>query len=158
MIDPKELRRLMGQFATGVTIITTRDDTGRPYGLTANAFTSLSLDPPLVLICIDRKAETFSHFYTARAFVVNILTEGQTDLSTRFAKSGGFKFEGLAYETNASGVPILDGTLAHLECALTETHEAGDHVIHVGQVENFAIRGGRPLLFFQGRYRQLTDE
>jgi flavin reductase (DIM6/NTAB) family NADH-FMN oxidoreductase RutF len=148
----------MGQFATGVTIITTRDDTGRPYGLTANAFTSLSLDPPLVLICIDRKAETFSHFYTARAFVVNILTEEQTDLSTRFAKSGGFKFEGLPYETNASGVPILDGTLAHLECALTATHEAGDHVIHVGQVENFAIRGGRPLLFFQGRYRQLTGE
>jgi len=158
MIDPKELRRLMGQFATGVTIITTRDDTGRPYGLTANAFTSLSLDPPLVLICIDRNAETFSHFYTARAFVVNVLTEEQTELSARFAKSGGFKFEGLAYETNAAGVPVLDGTLAHLECALTETHEAGDHVIHVGRVENFAIRGGRPLLFFQGRYGQLARE
>jgi flavin reductase (DIM6/NTAB) family NADH-FMN oxidoreductase RutF len=158
MIDPKELRRLMGQFATGVTIITTRDDTGRPYGLTANAFTSLSLDPPLVLICIDRKAETFSHFYTARAFVVNVLTEEQTELSARFAKSGGFKFEGLAFETNAAGVPILDGTLAHLECVLTETYEAGDHVIHVGRVENFAIRGGRPLLFFQGRYGQLARE
>lgn len=158
MIDPKELRLLMGQFATGVTVITTRDDTGRPYGLTANAFTSLSLDPPLVLICIDRKAETFSHFYASRCFVVNVLTEEQTDLSTRFAKSGGFKFEGLAYETNASGVPILDGTLAHLECALIDTHDAGDHVIHVGEVENFAVRGGRPLLFFQGRYRQLAGE
>jgi flavin reductase (DIM6/NTAB) family NADH-FMN oxidoreductase RutF len=158
MIDPKELRRLMGQFATGVTIITTRDDTGRPYGLTANAFTSLSLDPPLVLICIDRQAETFSHFYASRCFVVNVLTEGQTDLSSRFAKSGGFKFEGLAYETNASGVPILDGTLAHIECALVETHDAGDHVIHVGQVENFAVRGGEPLLFFQGRYRRLAGE
>jgi flavin reductase (DIM6/NTAB) family NADH-FMN oxidoreductase RutF len=158
MIDPKELRLLMGQFATGVTVITTRDDTGRPYGLTANAFTSLSIDPPLVLICIDRKAETFSHFYASRCFVVNMLAEEQTDLSSRFAKSGGFKFEGLAYETNASGVPILDGTLAHLECALIDTHDAGDHVIHVGRVENFAVRGGRPLLFFQGRYRQLAGE
>jgi flavin reductase (DIM6/NTAB) family NADH-FMN oxidoreductase RutF len=158
MIDPKELRRLMGQFATGVTIITTRDVEGRPYGLTANAFTSLSLDPPLVLICIDRKAETFSHFYASRCFVVNVLTDAQQDLSARFAKSGGFKFEGIAYETNAVGVPVLDGTLAHLECALTETHEAGDHVIHVGRVENFAIRGGRPLLFFQGKYRELAGD
>ena len=158
MIDPKELRRLMGQFATGVTIITTRDTEGRPYGLTANAFTSLSLDPPLVLICIDRKAETFSHFYASRSFVVNILAEDQQELSTRFAKSGGFKFEGLHYETNATGVPVLDGTIAHLECALVETHDAGDHVIHVGQVENFAVRAGRPLLFFQGRYGQLVGE
>ena len=158
MIDPKELRRLMGQFATGVTIITTRDVEGRPYGLTANAFTSLSLEPPLVLICIDRKAETFSHFYASRYFVVNVLTEEQQELSSRFAKSGGFKFEGIAYETNGVGVPVLDGTLAHMECALIETHEAGDHVIHVGEVENFAVRGGRPLMFFQGRYRQLADE
>jgi flavin reductase (DIM6/NTAB) family NADH-FMN oxidoreductase RutF len=158
MMDPKELRRVMGQFATGVTIITTRDAEGRPYGLTANAFTSLSLDPPLVLICIDRKAETFSHFYASRYFVVNILTDAQQDLSTRFAKSGGFKFEGVAYETNAVGVPVLDGTLAHVECALVETHEAGDHVIHVGRVEQFGVRSGNPLLFFQGRYRQLAGE
>jgi flavin reductase (DIM6/NTAB) family NADH-FMN oxidoreductase RutF len=158
MMDPKELRRVMGQFATGVTIVTTRDAEGRPYGLTANAFASLSLDPPLVLICIDRKAETFSHFYASRCFVVNVLTDAQQDLSTRFAKSGGFKFEGVAYETNGVGVPVLDGTLAHIECALVETHEAGDHVIHVGRVENIAVRGGNPLLFFQGRYRQLADE
>ena len=158
MLDPKELRRVMGHFATGVTIITTRGADGTPYGLTANAFTSLSLDPPLCLVCVDRKAESFAHFYDSKVFTVNVLTEEQTDLSTRFAKSGGNKFDGLAYETNACGVPILDGTLAHLECALTETHEAGDHVIHVGQVENFAIRGGRPLLFFQGRYRQLAGE
>jgi flavin reductase (DIM6/NTAB) family NADH-FMN oxidoreductase RutF len=157
-MDPKELRRVMGQFATGVTIVTTRDAEGRPYGLTANAFASLSLDPPLVLICIDRKAETFSHFYASRCFVVNVLTDAQQDLSTRFAKSGGFKFEGVAYETNGVGVPVLDGTLAHIECALVETHEAGDHVIHVGRVENIAVRGGNPLLFFQGRYRQLADE
>ncbi|HWP65359.1 MAG TPA: flavin reductase family protein [Candidatus Limnocylindria bacterium] len=158
MIDAKELRRVMGHFATGVTIVTTRDDEGRPYGLTANAFTSLSLDPPLVLICIDRKAETFSHFYASRCFVVNLLTEAQEDLSNRFAKSGGFKFEGVAYETNAMGVPVLDGTLGHIECTLTETHEAGDHVIHIGRVEHFAVRGGRPLLFYQGRYRQLAGE
>jgi flavin reductase (DIM6/NTAB) family NADH-FMN oxidoreductase RutF len=158
MIDPTELRRLMGQFATGVTIITTRDDAGRPYGLTANAYTSLSLDPPLVLICVDRKAETFPHFPASRCFVVNVLTEDQQALSSRFAKSGGDKFAGLAYETNAVGAPILDATLAHLECTLIDTHEGGDHVIHVGRVDNFAVRGGRPLLFFQGRYRQLAGE
>ena len=96
MLDPKELRRLMGHFATGVTIITTRSADGVPYGLTANAFTSLSLDPPLCLICVDRKAESFAHFYDSKVFTVNILTTGQEDLSNRFAKSGGDKFTGIA--------------------------------------------------------------
>jgi flavin reductase (DIM6/NTAB) family NADH-FMN oxidoreductase RutF len=158
MIDPKELRRVMGQFATGVTIITTRDDAGRPYGLTANAFTSLSLDPPLVLVCVDRKTETFPHFYASRCFVVNILTEGQEELSTRFARSGGDKFAGVEFTTNASGAPVLSDALAHVECTLLETHEGGDHVIHVGQVERIAMHGGRPLLFFQGRYRSLAGD
>jgi flavin reductase (DIM6/NTAB) family NADH-FMN oxidoreductase RutF len=158
MIDSKTLRTVMGHFATGVTIITTRDDAGRPFGLTANAFTSLSLDPPLVVICIDRKTETFPHFLTSRCFVVNILAESQQELSACFAKSGGDKFAGLSYATSASGVPILEGTLAHLACKLVETHEGGDHVIHVGEVEDVVVRGGRPLLFFQGRYQKLPAD
>jgi flavin reductase (DIM6/NTAB) family NADH-FMN oxidoreductase RutF len=157
MVDGTELRRVMGLFATGVTIITTRDGQGNFYGLTANAFTSLSLSPPLVLICIDRKAETFAHFYDSKCFVVNILTEDQQELSGRFAKSGGDKFAGVAHRPGHLGVPVIDGALGALECRILETHEAGDHVIHIGQVEQMEIREGRPLLFFQGRYRQIVD-
>jgi flavin reductase (DIM6/NTAB) family NADH-FMN oxidoreductase RutF len=155
MFDAKELRRVMGVFATGVTVLTTRDAHGRPYGLTANAVTSLSLDPPLLIICIDKKAETHPHFFDSRCFVVNILAEDQADLSTRFAKSGGDKFGGVPFSTNQDGVPVLEGTLAHVECRILETHEGGDHVIHIGEVRHAEVRGGRPLLFFQGRYRNL---
>src|SRR5262245_41852324 len=153
MFDAKELRRVMGHFATGVTIITTRDSAGNFYGLTANALTSVSLAPPLLLICIDRKAETFAHFYDSRAFVVNILSEDQQALSTRFAKSGGDKFTGVAYALGRLGLPVLEGGLGHIECRIIDTHDAGDHVIHVGEVEHAIVHGGRPLLFFQGQYR-----
>ncbi len=157
MFDSKELRRVMGLFATGVTVLTTRDNHGRPYGLTANAVSSLSLNPPLLLICIDRKAETHPHFLDSRCFVVNILGEHQEAISTRFAKSGGDKFSDLPHSLNQAGVPILEGTLAHLECSITETLEGGDHVIHIGHVEHAESRGGRPLLFFEGRYRHVRD-
>ena len=158
MIDPKELRRVLGHFATGVTIVTTRDDAGRPYGLTANAFTSLSLDPPLVLVCIDRNAETFPHFLTSKHFVVNVLADTQEELSSRFARSGGDKFAGMAYRTTADGAPILPDTIASLECRIVATHDGGDHVIHVGQVDHVAHHPGRPLLFFQGRYGRLAGD
>lgn len=156
MFDAKELRRVMGTFATGVTVITTQDKAGRCYGLTANAVTSLSLVPPLILICIDKTAETFPAFYESRAFVVNILGAHQEDVSTRFAKSGGDKFVGLACRADRQGPPVLDGALAHLECRIVETHEGGDHVIHVGEVLHAEAQGGDPLLFYQGKYRRLT--
>jgi flavin reductase (DIM6/NTAB) family NADH-FMN oxidoreductase RutF len=158
MFDAKELRRVMGLFATGVTVLTTRDASGRPYGLTANAVTSLSLDPPLLIICIDKRAETHPHFFDSRCFVVNILAEDQEELSTHFAKSGGEKFGSLPYSVNQDGVPVLEGTLAQVECRIIETHEGGDHVIHIGEVQHAEVRGGRPLLFFQGKYRQLTAD
>jgi flavin reductase (DIM6/NTAB) family NADH-FMN oxidoreductase RutF len=157
MFDPKELRRVMGMFATGVTILTTRDSKGQPYGLTANAVTSLSLEPPLLIICIDKRAETHPHFFDSRLFVVNILAEHQQELSARFAKSGGDKFGDLPYSVNGDGVPVLDGTLAQVECCIVQTHDGGDHVIHVGEVKHAEARGGRPLLFFQGKYRELAD-
>jgi flavin reductase (DIM6/NTAB) family NADH-FMN oxidoreductase RutF len=157
MFDAQELRRCMGLFATGVTIITTRDSSGRFYGLTANAVTSLSLVPPLLVVCIDRKAESFLHFYDSKCFIVNILGEDQEALSTRFAKSGGDKFSGVGYQLGRTGTPILDGALAHVECRIVATHEGGDHVIHVGEVEHAEVRGGAPLLFFQGRYRRLAE-
>src|SRR5437762_13159363 len=110
-IEPSELRKVMGCFATGVTVITTCDQRGKPYGLTANAVTSLSLEPPLLLICVDRKAETFPHFFDSKIFVLNILADGQEEVSRRFAKTGGEKFEGLRYHLGRLDTPILDGTL-----------------------------------------------
>ena len=153
--DAQELRRVMGTFCTGVTVITTCDDTGRPFGLTANAVTSLSLDPPLVLICVDRKAESHAHFFTSKVFVVNVLSEEQEAVSRRFAVSGGEKFTDVPCRPGRLGALILDGTLAHLECRIVETHEGGDHVIHIGEVECGEFRGGRPLLYFQGKYERL---
>jgi flavin reductase (DIM6/NTAB) family NADH-FMN oxidoreductase RutF len=158
MFDAKELRRVMGLFATGVTVITTRDRDGRVYGLTANAVTSLSLVPPLLLICVDRKAESHPHFFDSRCFIVNILAEHQGDVSARFAKSGGDKFTGVPYRLGRQNTPILEGTLGHVECSIVETHEGGDHVIHIGAVEHAEFRGGRPLIFFQGRYRELIGD
>lgn len=158
MFDPKELRRVMGTFATGVTVITTHDSAGKCYGLTANAVTSLSLTPPLILICIDRKAETFPAFLESRAFVVNILAEDQEEISSRFAKSGGDKFTGLACRPGTgSHAPVIDGALAHLECRIVDTFEGGDHVIHVGEVLHAEVRSGDPLLFYQGKYRRLAS-
>ena len=157
MFDAKELRRVMGLFATGVTVITTRDAGGRAYGLTANAVTSLSLVPPLLLICIDKQAESHPHFLDSKCFIVNILAEDQEALSTRFAKSGGDKFTGVAHHLGRLDTPVLDGTLGHVECRIVETHEGGDHVIHVGAVEHAELRGGAPLIFFQGKYHQLRS-
>jgi flavin reductase (DIM6/NTAB) family NADH-FMN oxidoreductase RutF len=156
MLDPKELRRVMGHFATGVTIITTKGADGTPYGLTANAFTSLSLDPPLCLVCVDRKAESFAHFNDSKVFTVNILTCDQEELSNRFAKSGGDKFTGVETVPGHHGAPLIAGALAHLECVIVDTLEGGDHVIHVGRVERVDVRAGEPLLFYQGRYRRLA--
>jgi flavin reductase (DIM6/NTAB) family NADH-FMN oxidoreductase RutF len=156
--DASLLRKVMGLFATGVTVITTRDQSGRPYGLTANAVTSLSLEPPLLLICVDRKAETFPHFFDSKIFVLNILGEGQEDVSRRFATTGGDKFVGLACRLGRLGTPILEGTLGHIECRIIETLEGGDHVIHIGQVEDAEAGEGRPLLFYRGKYRQLAGD
>ncbi|TMA47823.1 MAG: flavin reductase family protein [Deltaproteobacteria bacterium] len=157
MFDGKELRRVMGLFATGVTIVTTRDGQGNVYGLTANAVTSLSLAPPLLLVCVDKKAETYAHFFDSKCFIVNILSEDQEALSARFAKSGGDKFTGVPYHLGRLGTPALYGTLGHVECRIVETHEGGDHVIHVGAVEHAELRGGAPLIFFQGKYHQLRS-
>jgi flavin reductase (DIM6/NTAB) family NADH-FMN oxidoreductase RutF len=156
-IDPRELRNVMGHFATGVTIITTRDMAGKPFGLTANAFSSLSLDPPLVLICVDKKVDCYACFDQSRVFVVNILSEGQDQLSTRFATKGIEKFEGVAVRQGNLGVPLLEGAVAHIECTLTSTYEGGDHTIYVGEIQSVAASGDRPLLFFKGKYSRLPN-
>jgi len=156
-IERNELRRVMGHFATGVTVITTISKEGEPFGLTANSFTSVSLDPPLVLICVDKKAESYPHFEESRVFTVNILNNEQEALSRRFAVSGGDKFRGVAYHPGFNGVPILDGALAYLECKLHSVADGGDHTVYVGEIEQAETIEGKPLLFFRGGYRAISD-
>src|SRR5229473_1678008 len=114
-IDKQEFRRVLGHFAAGVTVITTVGDDGAPYGLTATAFTSVSLEPPLVLVCVDKKSESHPHFHVSRVFAVNFLATGHEDLSRRFAVSGGAKFDGLSVRQGATGAPLLTEALGYLE-------------------------------------------
>jgi flavin reductase (DIM6/NTAB) family NADH-FMN oxidoreductase RutF len=156
-IDPRELRNVMGHFATGVTVITTKDTSGKPFGLTANAFSSLSLDPPLVLICVDKTVDCYACFEESKVFVVNFLSEKQEDLSRRFATKGIEKFEGVACHPGELGVPVLDGTLGYVECKLVNAYEGGDHTIYVGEVYKASASGDRPLMFFKGKYYSLPQ-
>lgn len=154
-IDRKELRRVLGHFATGVAIITTHDTEGRHYGLTANAVCSLSLDPPRLLICVDKRSDSHAIFPRSGTFVVNILAHDQEELSRRFAVSGGDKFRDLSHRVGVGGAAILDGAIAHVECRLVETLEGGDHTIYVGEIEDAHAADGHPLLFFRGGYHRL---
>jgi flavin reductase (DIM6/NTAB) family NADH-FMN oxidoreductase RutF len=156
-IDPRELRNVMGNFATGVTIITTKDTTGKPFGLTANAFSSLSLDPPLLLICVDKKVDCYACFEETKVFGVNFLSEDQDQLSTRFATKGIEKFEGVPYTLGELGVALLDGAVAHIECKLINAYEGGDHTIYIGEIQNATVLSDRPLLFFRGKYYKLPQ-
>ena len=156
-IDKNELRRVMGHFATGVTVITTVSNDGKHYGLTANAFTSVSLEPPLLLISVDKKAESYPFFEQSKVFTVNILADDQEALSRRFAVSGGPKFEGVAYRPGANGAAILEGTLGYIECKLSATYPGGDHTIYLGEIQEAATVDRKPLLFFRGGYRALGD-
>src|SRR4051794_7183554 len=128
-VDPMEFRRTVGCFATGVTVITATDGDGIPRGLTANAFSSLSLDPLLILICVDHKSTTFPTLSQVGAFAVNVLDETQKDLSQRFAGKSEDKFVGVEFHFGRTGAPILSGSLAVLECTKTEAYVAGDHTI-----------------------------
>jgi len=156
-IEKNELRRVMGHFATGVTVITSIRSSGEMHGLTANAFTSVSLVPPLLLVCIDKKAESYPCFDESKIFTVNVLAADQEALSRRFAVTGGDKFEGVSYKVGANGAPILDGALAFLECKVTGKIDGGDHTIYVGEIEQAETKEGKPLLFFRGGYRELGD-
>jgi flavin reductase (DIM6/NTAB) family NADH-FMN oxidoreductase RutF len=157
-LTPTEFRTAMRSFAAGVTVVTTRDREGRPSGLTASAFTSVSLSPPLVLVCIDHAATAHPDFREHGWFAVNILRREQEALSRRFALSGGDKFEGVSHRPGSSGLPLLDGTLASLECRVVEAHEAGDHTIFIGLVESATVAGGPPLVYFHGGYHSLTAD
>jgi flavin reductase (DIM6/NTAB) family NADH-FMN oxidoreductase RutF len=148
----------MGHFATGVTVITTTDKEGLPNGLTANAFMSLSLNPPLVIISVDKGAQCYPCFELQNGFTVNFLREDQEEISRRFATKGIDKFAGLQWHAGSNGAAILDGALGYVECKISECHDGGDHTIVVGEIVNASASGDRPLLFFKGKYQRLPLE
>jgi flavin reductase (DIM6/NTAB) family NADH-FMN oxidoreductase RutF/pimeloyl-ACP methyl ester carboxylesterase len=157
-VDPLTLRQAMGSFATGVAIITTTDTNGTPIGLTANSLCSVSLDPPLILFCLDRKVSSLGPFEQAAGFAVNILHSGQADLSERFARKGEDRFRELAWEAWENGAPIIQDSLASLECDRQAVVDGGDHRIFIGRVRNVWMDPAQaPLLFFQGKYRMLNQ-
>ena len=155
MIPPDDFRRVLSHFATGVTLITTLDGDARPTGLTASAFTSVSLEPPLVLVCVDHKAQCFPAIREAGRFAVNILGADQEHLSRRFASARTDKFDGVTYEVSDRGLPLIAGALARLECTTMSAHVEGDHTIFVGRVDGADVSSGQPLLYFRGHYNRL---
>lgn len=160
-LDHATFRHALGHFATGVTVITTQG-TGHPYGMTANAFASVSLDPPLVLICVVNDTEGSRSIQENAVFAVNVLSEEQEDLSRYFASRerprGWATFEGIAHGQDATGSPVLEGIAAYFDCRLASIFAAGDHVIFIGEVASLGIDPlRRPLLFHHGAYRRLGD-
>lgn len=154
-IDPATFRSVLGRFATGVTVVTTRDAEGRDHGMTVSAFGSVSLDPPLVLCCIEHGAAMRSVVENASMFAVSILSASQEALSRRFSERENERFDGIGYERGQSGAALLTGALAWLECRIVARHEAGDHTIIIGEVENAEAHRGAPLLYYRGGYNQL---
>lgn len=155
-IDPREFRRALAQFATGVTVVTTRDAAGEPHGLTVNAFCSVSLEPPLVLVCIDNRSDAHAGFRDSGLFAVSILGEEQQSVSDRFAYGGDAKFTGFGLLAGEHGVPLVPGALAHLECRVRADHAGGDHRIYVGEVLRLHVSPGRPLLYHASDYAGLS--
>jgi flavin reductase (DIM6/NTAB) family NADH-FMN oxidoreductase RutF len=154
--DSKKQRKILGHFATGVTVVTTGGVAGL-HGMTANAVASLSLDPPLVLVAVDRRALTLDYLKKNRCFAVNILQLEQEELSRRFAAPGPKDFSDLKIATAATASPILAGCLAYLDCKVVDILAGGDHEIFVGEILAGEHHGGEPLLYYAGNYRQLEE-
>ena len=161
-VSQADFRRAMGSFATGVTVITVDYD-GEIHGMTANAFTSVSLDPLLVLVCVDHKARTHAHLHAKKRFGVNVLANGQKQISEYYARADRSHEHaeteaGAKFDRTVHGTPVLHGALAYMECRLHTAQDAGDHTIFIAAVEDIVVREGEPLLFFRGRYREIGTE
>jgi len=157
-VDSNSFRQALAQFASGVTVVTTRDAAGGPLGLTVSAFCSVSLSPPLVLVSVDAGSEAHGGFRDSGVFGVSILAEGQDDVSRLFARPGREKFRELPLTTGQRGLALVPGALAHIECEVRAAHPAGDHILYVGEIVALAVRPGRPLLYNRGGYRRLADD
>jgi flavin reductase (DIM6/NTAB) family NADH-FMN oxidoreductase RutF len=156
-IDPMTLRGAFGTFLTGVTVITTRDADGVPRGMTANSFTSVSLDPPLLLICVGKSATSFPAFAVSPSFAVNVLHDKQITLSAAFASKAKDKFENVAHDTVHTGAPILRDCLTWFDCSVHQRLDVGDHVVLIGRIQAFGTSPSAPLGFCRGRYAEVKD-
>ncbi|MBL8179156.1 MAG: flavin reductase family protein [Bryobacterales bacterium] len=148
-------RQACGQFATGVAVATACGPAGEPHGLTINSFTSVSLAPPLVLICIDYRAQVLQVFLRASQFAVNILRDSQQEISNRFAYRVEDRFCEVSWKPGQTGAPILDGALASIECVTRQVIDAGDHTILLGEAVAVHAGGGDPLLYFNSKYHRI---
>jgi flavin reductase (DIM6/NTAB) family NADH-FMN oxidoreductase RutF len=155
-LDPDSFRSVCGRFATGVTVVTARDEMGGDHGMTVSAFSSLSLSPPLVLMCIDRAASMHDVLLSATHFAVSILAAGQEPISRRFSGPDVHqRFDGVGYTRGQTDAALLEGALAYLECRLVDRYLVGDHTIFIGEAEAALARPERPLLYYRGGYAQL---
>jgi len=143
------------KFPTGVTIVTVRDAQGSPHGMTASSFTSVSLAPPLVLVCVDHGAKVLGHLRPSKYLGINILSESQHQLSVHFARRGQDRFDGVDWTAGHHGVPLIPGVLAALECRIDRMEDAGDHAIVIAEVLRTEFRDGRPLVYFGSGYHKL---
>ena len=158
-LDTRALRNALGHYTTGVTIITTRTPEGAHTGLTVNSFTSVSLNPPLVLFCLATRSSVLPALEQAEHFAINVLATGQQALSNRFAKPSSNIWEGVKYQTGEYGCALLTGVLSTFECARRSAYPGGDHLILVGEVLRFgAAVAAEPLAFFQGSYGTFTRD
>lgn len=157
--DSRAFRDSLASFATGICVVTCLDQDGDPQGITINSFSSVSLEPPLILFSLDRLSNAFSYFIDADSFAVNVLADDQSDLSRLFSFQSKDRWASVSYETWETGCPILNGSLATLECDVYDRHQGGDHVIFVGKVRNLiSRRDGAPLIYFRSRYSVLRAE
>jgi len=157
VVGSDDFRRVLSHFTTGVTIVTTCDGDGRATGLTASAFCSVSLDPPLVLVCVDHKSQSYPALRERGCFAINILHAEQEAISRRFASTRLDKFDGVPHTLSELGLPLVDGAIARLECTTVSMHVEGDHTIFVGRVERADAPSGEPLLYFKGKYERLSE-
>ncbi len=155
-VEQEDFKNAMSRFASGVTVVSTKDAAGKLHGITVSAFCSVSLEPPMVLICIEKSTVSHYAFEESSVFVVNILRDSQADASERFAAPFEDKFEEVEFYPGIEGIPVLKDALASLECRLTFSYHGGDHSIFVGQVENVTVNDGDPLVYFCGEYSGLS--
>jgi flavin reductase (DIM6/NTAB) family NADH-FMN oxidoreductase RutF len=154
-VSPDEFRSVLGRFPSGVTVVTTKARDGSDEGMTVSAFCSVSLEPPLVLICIEKTASAYESLTTWPGFVVNILSASQEQIARRFSIVDIDRFDGVGYSRSQNGLAVLDDVLGVIECATLAMHDAGDHTIIVGEVEAARAQTGTPLLYYRGGYAQL---
>ena len=154
-LPASRFRRACGLFATGVAVLTTRAPEGAPHGITINSFSSLSLDPPLVMVAIDHECTFLNVFETSGFYAVNILREDQVDLSVRFAELPEGRFTGVDWHPGVTGSPLIEGVLGVLDCRTVEVLDAGDHRVLIGEAVEVGIGEGRPLVFFGSEYTRL---